>query len=138
MSSTTKTVILVIIIILIIVGIGAVFAFKPHSTATPAQPVSTAPAATGTTTASTGTSASSTPSYTLADIAEHGTASDCWTAVSGKVYNITSFIPQHPGGPVIIQACGKDGTSLFDEMSSGTQTRADSVLQQYFIGNLAS
>lgn len=35
----------------------------------------------------------------------------------GRVYNITPYLEYHPGGiPELMQAAGKDGTHLFDEV----------------------
>ena len=55
----------------------------------------------------TGTSAQTTP----AQLATHNQPSDCWTAVSGKVYDLTAFIGGngHPNTQ-IEAACGVDGT----------------------------
>lgn len=49
----------------------------------------------------------------LATIATHGKEGDCWTAIDGDVYDISSFTSDHPGGSVILQVCGKDGSELF-------------------------
>ena len=48
-------------------------------------------------------------SYTLAEVKLHGTKTDCWTVVNGSVYNVTSWISQHPGGQMAITSmCGVD------------------------------
>ena len=37
-----------------------------------------------------------------------------WTVFQGKVYNITPYVPYHPGGEgELMRAAGKDGTKLF-------------------------
>ncbi|KAI0976833.1 hypothetical protein F4678DRAFT_125863 [Xylaria arbuscula] len=42
---------------------------------------------------------------------------DAWTALSGRVYNITPYVPFHPGGePELLRAAGRDGTRLFGEI----------------------
>ena len=48
---------------------------------------------------------------TLSEVAQHNKSTDCWTAVSGKVYDLTAFIASggHPNND-IDQACGVDGT----------------------------
>ncbi|KAL1837609.1 hypothetical protein VTJ49DRAFT_3570 [Mycothermus thermophilus] len=42
---------------------------------------------------------------------------DAWTVLGGKVYNITPYLPFHPGGePELLRAAGRDGTRLFGEV----------------------
>ncbi|KAI1006721.1 hypothetical protein K3495_g1499 [Podosphaera aphanis] len=42
---------------------------------------------------------------------------DAWTILSGKVYNITPYLPFHPGGePELLRCAGRDGTKLFAEV----------------------
>lgn len=72
------------------------------------------------------TGASASPStstagvYTMAQVATHNTAADCWAAIGGNVYDLTSWIDQHPGGPQrIINLCGTDGTAAFDGQHGG-------------------
>jgi cytochrome b involved in lipid metabolism len=37
-----------------------------------------------------------------------------WSSWQGKVYNITPYLPFHPGGePELMKAAGRDGTKLF-------------------------
>lgn len=38
---------------------------------------------------------------------------DCWTLVNGRVYDVTNYIPYHPGGKKIMLGAGKDATQLF-------------------------
>lgn len=40
--------------------------------------------------------------YTLADLKAHSTEADCWILVHGKVYDVTAFLDEHPGGFDII------------------------------------
>jgi cytochrome b involved in lipid metabolism len=76
--------------------------------------------------------------YTLADVANHATAQDCWMAISGKVYDVTAYIPMHPGGDRMLVGCGKDATSYFNQRPDGTShsDRARAILDQYYIGDL--
>ena len=42
---------------------------------------------------------------------------DAWTVLGGKVYNITPYLPYHPGGELeLMKAAGRDGTKLFGEI----------------------
>jgi uncharacterized protein YjdB len=81
--------------------------------------------------------AQTTTSYTLADVAKHATASDCWMVLnSNKVYNVTAFIPMHPGGNIMVQSCGKDGTPAFASVPHSANAVA--LETTYFIGNLVT
>lgn len=97
-------------------------------TATPAvtQPSTTAP-----------TPTSATPSFTMAQIATHNSASSCYAAVNGSVYDLTSFINRHPGGAArILTLCGTDGTAAFEGQHGG-QRRPANELAGLKIGTLA-
>ena len=42
---------------------------------------------------------------------------DAWTALNGRVYNISPYLDFHPGGgPELMRAAGRDGTRLFGEI----------------------
>lgn len=58
---------------------------------------------------------SSLTAYSKSDVAEHNSESDCWTYINNKVYDLTEYIPRHPGGDEVLRACGVDGTSLFEQ-----------------------
>lgn len=54
---------------------------------------------------------------TVAEVARHRTASDCWTIFQGKVYDLTSYVAFHPGGKrQLMRGAGVDSTSLFNEV----------------------
>ena len=78
--------------------------------------------------------------YTISQVSEHATEQDCWMAIEGKVYDVTAFIPSHPGGKAIIGGCGKDATVLFNERPTNGKgphpAQARTLLQKYEIGVL--
>lgn len=102
-------------------------------------------AGTGTTDTSAGSTATSTTStttaaqaYTMAQVATHNSATSCWSAINGKVYDLTNWINQHPGGPDhILSICGKDGSSAFNAQH-GNDSRPQQILQTFYIGDLSS
>ncbi|PKS08959.1 hypothetical protein jhhlp_003572 [Lomentospora prolificans] len=52
---------------------------------------------------------------TGADVAKHNSAKSCWVIVHGKAYDVTEFLPEHPGGmKIILKYAGKDCTEEFD------------------------
>jgi cytochrome b involved in lipid metabolism len=52
---------------------------------------------------------------TREELKKHYKRNDCWTAIDGKVYDITDYISLHPGGKKILLGAGKDGTEYFCE-----------------------
>jgi cytochrome b involved in lipid metabolism len=76
------------------------------------------------------------PGFTLAEVATRNTASNCWVAIRGNVYDLTRWISEHPGGPgAITQLCGKDATSQFQGQHGG-QSRPLSALAGFLVGPL--
>ena len=74
--------------------------------------------------------------YTLADVATHNSATSCWSAINGNVYNLTSWVNSHPGGrAAILMICGKDGSPLFNSQHGGS-SRVASILDRFSIGKL--
>jgi cytochrome b involved in lipid metabolism len=77
------------------------------------------------------------PTYTLADVAKHNTAADCWSIVNGTVYDLTSWITKHPGGAEAITAmCGIDGTAMYNG-KHGSSTSALGALDSMKVGDFA-
>ena len=75
--------------------------------------------------------------YTMADVQQHNSSDSCWTAINNEVYDVTSWISQHPGGPDRIEGlCGKDGTSNFEGQHSG-DSNPQSRLASFKIGELS-
>ena len=51
------------------------------------------------------------------ELQRHNTSEDCWIVVHSKVYDVTSFLDEHPGGPnVVLQYAGIDATAAYDEI----------------------
>lgn len=85
--------------------------------------------------------------FTKEEVAQHTKVDDCWTIINGGVYDITNYVPMHPGGDEILRTCGTDGTSLFAErktttgeiVGSGTphSSTAENQLADYKIGELS-
>eukprot|EP00029_Vermamoeba_vermiformis_P008075 TRINITY_DN3677_c0_g1_i1.p1 TRINITY_DN3677_c0_g1~~TRINITY_DN3677_c0_g1_i1.p1 ORF type:complete len:157 (-),score=29.93 TRINITY_DN3677_c0_g1_i1:85-555(-) len=70
--------------------------------------------------------------YTREEVAKHNTETDSWMIIDDKVYNVTSWIPYHPGGMIITEHMGSDGTAKFN--SVGHSHRAREVLDSLQIG----
>ena len=73
---------------------------------------------------------------TRAQVAQHGTTSDCWSIIGKNVYDLTSYVSQHPGGPSRIAGiCGSNGTSAFKGQHMSDRDVAQ-VLSAFKIGRV--
>ncbi|KAJ6783261.1 hypothetical protein PWT90_09772 [Aphanocladium album] len=55
------------------------------------------------------------PELDAAEVARHNTADSCWVILYGKVYDVTSFLSEHPGGSkIILSLAGQDATEDYD------------------------
>ncbi|KAF4976270.1 hypothetical protein FZEAL_7038 [Fusarium zealandicum] len=58
---------------------------------------------------------SSRPRISLSQLGQHNTKSDCWIAVHSRVWNVTEFLDEHPGGSaVILRHAGSNATQIYD------------------------
>ncbi|EZF24726.1 hypothetical protein H112_02832 [Trichophyton rubrum D6] len=52
---------------------------------------------------------------TGAEVARHSSAASCWVVLHGQAYDVTDFLPEHPGGQqIILKYAGKDATAEFE------------------------
>src|SRR3989344_4463620 len=50
--------------------------------------------------------------YSMEEVSKHKDATSCCVTISGNVYDLTGWIPLHPGGrAAILGLCGTDGTA---------------------------
>ncbi|KAG2227703.1 hypothetical protein INT45_004745 [Circinella minor] len=62
----------------------------------------------------------------LQEIAQHDKKDDLWVILYGKVYDLTQFLPEHPGGQkIILKFAGKDATKAFERQ------HPPSIIDQY-------
>ncbi|KAI9659886.1 MAG: hypothetical protein M1821_001238 [Bathelium mastoideum] len=48
-------------------------------------------------------------------VAKHNSRESCWVIVHGRAYDVTEFLPEHPGGPkIILKYAGKDATEEYE------------------------
>ncbi|KAG7230459.1 hypothetical protein INR49_024568 [Caranx melampygus] len=73
--------------------------------------------------------------YTLEQIRLHNMSNDTWLIIHDKVYDITSFLEEHPGGEeVLLEQAGADATESFEDVGHSTDARE--MLEQYYVGEL--
>ena len=83
----------------------------------------------------------STTTLTLQVVTKHSSASDCWLIIENKVYDVTNYLSQHPGGGnIIIPYCGKEATQAFatQDGAGSHSKKAYQDLTNLYIGDLNS
>jgi len=83
-----------------------------HLGSAPAPATDAAPSAAP---APSSSSPSGAKAFTFDDVAKHNTKDDCWVVVNGQVLDVTTFLPDHPGGEkAILLYAGRDATEEFN------------------------
>ncbi|KAF3777505.1 Cytochrome b5 [Nymphaea thermarum] len=73
--------------------------------------------------------------FSLSQVAKHKSRKDCWFVINGRVYDVTKFLEEHPGGDdVLVEVAGRDATKEFDAI--GHSTGAKQLLFKYQVGVL--
>lgn len=73
--------------------------------------------------------------YTYEEIANHNKPQDSWIAIDGKVYDVSRFVDEHPGGDeIIMDLVGTDATEPF--LDIGHSHDALKILKKLYIGDL--
>ncbi|KAM5531797.1 hypothetical protein V8D89_014567 [Ganoderma adspersum] len=68
---------------------------------------------------------------------EHRTRDDAWSTFNGKVYNLTYYLPYHPGGEKeLMRVAGRDGTKLF--ALTHAWVNVDYMLDECLVGFMVS
>ncbi|XP_047077232.1 cytochrome B5-like [Lolium rigidum] len=71
--------------------------------------------------------------YSFEEVRPHADRKDCWLIINGKVYDVTAFMEEHPGGDEVLLACiGKDATADYENI--GHSESAKEQMAQYCIG----
>ncbi|KAL4901100.1 hypothetical protein BDW74DRAFT_170450 [Aspergillus multicolor] len=74
-------------------------------------------------------------SYTLDQVKAHCTPEDVWIIFHNKVYDVTKYLEDHPGGSaVLIEVAGADATEAFEEVGHSDEAREQ--LEPFYIGDL--
>ena len=76
--------------------------------------------------------------FSAEDVAAHNSASSCWISHGGKVYDVTKFLNDHPGGDdLILEHAGKDVAEIMKDANEHEHSdSAYDMLEEYLIGRL--
>jgi len=73
--------------------------------------------------------------YSLKEVAEHKDKKSTWLVIHDKVYDVTKFLEEHPGGEeVLLEQAGKDATESFEDVGHSTDART--MMKEYLVGEL--
>lgn len=71
--------------------------------------------------------------FSLEEIAKHNNENDAWVIYKNNVYDITHYLPFHPGGVDVLKSVlGKDCTSLFNKFHG--YVNMDAICGKFQIG----
>ncbi|CAH8674778.1 unnamed protein product [Schistosoma rodhaini] len=74
--------------------------------------------------------------FTLEDVRKHNKPDDLWIVIHDKVYDLTKFASEHPGGETVLeQQAGDYGTEPFEDVGHSSDARE--IMEQYYIGEIA-
>ncbi|KAJ9219514.1 hypothetical protein DTO271D3_742 [Paecilomyces variotii] len=80
------------------------------------------------------------PTFTPAEVAAHNTEKSCYVTLGSKVYDVTSFVDDHPGGgDLIMEYAGKDVSEIMRDVVSHEHTDAAyEILDECLVGFVSS
>jgi len=72
---------------------------------------------------------------TLSEVAKHTGKDSCWMVIHNKVYDVSKFLDEHPGGEeVMLDVAGRNATESFEDVGHSEDARE--LLSNYLIGDL--
>lgn len=75
------------------------------------------------------------PFITRAALGKHNSRDDVWMTIHNKVYNVSKYLEDHPGGEeVLMDRAGADATEDFEDVGHSAEARRK--LGEYEIGEL--
>ncbi|KAL9229021.1 hypothetical protein vseg_004539 [Gypsophila vaccaria] len=73
--------------------------------------------------------------HAFEEVTKHNNKNDCWMIIDDKVYDVTPFLDDHPGGDeILLTSTGKDATDDFEDV--GHSDNAREMLKDYYVGDI--
>ncbi|KAL5338191.1 FMN-dependent dehydrogenase-domain-containing protein [Aspergillus crustosus] len=61
------------------------------------------------------------PLISHAELQKHASPDDCWIVVHSRIYDVTAFLDEHPGGSaIILKYAGNDASKAYDEVHAAS------------------
>ncbi|KAJ5305720.1 hypothetical protein PENANT_c041G10927 [Penicillium antarcticum] len=78
---------------------------------------------------------SSLKEFNVSEVAAHNSKTDLFVIIHGKVYDITNYVRDHPGGAdVLVDVAGGDATAAYEDV--GHSEDANEILGTYLVGTV--
>lgn len=72
---------------------------------------------------------------TLEEVKKHNGRESLWFVIHNKVYDVTKFMDEHPGGEeVLLEQAGKNASEIFEDVSHSAD--AKDMMKNYLVGEL--
>lgn len=72
---------------------------------------------------------------TTKEVNLHNTRDNIWIIIKNKVYDVTNFLKDHPGGvDILLVQAGQDGSDAFEDV--GHSADAKDLMKTFLIGEL--
>lgn len=80
------------------------------------------------------------PTFTRTEVESHNSASSCYVTIGAKVYDVTDFVDDHPGGgSLVLEYAGRDVEDILKDSDSHTHSEAAyDVLDDSLVGFVAN
>ncbi|KAJ5496960.1 Cytochrome b5 [Penicillium fimorum] len=73
--------------------------------------------------------------FDASEVATHKTKNDLFVIIHGKVYDITNYVRDHPGGAdVLLDVAGSDATEAYEDV--GHSEDANEIMETYLVGTV--
>ncbi|XP_023344299.1 cytochrome b5 [Eurytemora carolleeae] len=77
--------------------------------------------------------------YKMEEVKKHnilkGANKSVWTVIHDKVYDITQFLDEHPGGEeILLENAGTNASESFEDVGHSSDARE--MLSEYYIGDI--
>ena len=70
------------------------------------------------------------------EVAKHNTDEDIWIVINDKVYDVSKYQLEHPGGPIVLMNRAGKHASLAFEQASHSKNAIENVMPKYLIGTI--
>lgn len=73
--------------------------------------------------------------FTYSDVSKHSSKEDLYMVINDKVYDVSKFLDEHPGGEeVLLDSAGQDATEAFEDVGHSDEARE--ILDRMTVGSL--